>query len=220
MRRRFLVAALVGVSLILAGCLPRPTPSPSPSASQEPTAEPTSSATASATPTSEPSETETASPTATPEPALSLDLPDTSDPREVSVTVEPNVGTDGGEFIVTVTSAADERIDELVLRWPTELGGTLVLAPFVPSEERIREGGPPLVQEWTKWVVGPGEQGEPDGTISLGYGPLLPGATLSMPLNVRRVAEGDVAFDLQVLAGNDILALVGGDPAELRVEIS
>jgi hypothetical protein len=174
---------------------------------------------ASAAPTSEPSETEAASPTATPEPSLSLDLPGGSDPREVSVTVEPNVGAEGGEIIVSVTSVADERIDELVLRWPTELGATLVLAPFVPSEERIRDGGPPLVQEWTKWVVGPGEQGEPDGTISLGYGPLLPGATLTMPLNVRRVAAGAVAFDLQVLARNDLLVIGGGDPAELRVEI-
>lgn len=174
---------------------------------------------ASTSPTSEPSETEVASPTATPEPPLSLDLPDGSDPRVVSVTVDSSVGAEGGEIIVSVTSAADERIDELVLRWPTELGTTLVLAPFVPSEERIRDGGDPLVQVWTKWVVGPGEQDEPDGTISLGYGPLLPGATLTIPLNVRRIAEGAVAFDLQVLAGNDLLMLDGGDPAELRVDV-
>ena len=213
MKRASFAAAMVGVVFVVAGCLPRPTPSPSPSA------EPSPAVTSSPSPTSEPSETEVASPTATAEPSLSLDLPEGSDPRVVSVTVEPDVGADGGEIIVSVTSAADERIDELVLRWPTELGTTLVLAPFVPSEERIRDGGPPLVQEWTKWVVGPGEQGEPDGTISLGYGPLLPGATLTMPLNVRRIAEGAVAFDLQVLARNDLLALDSGDPAELRVEI-
>ena len=207
MRRASFAAAMVGVVFVVAGCLPRPTPSPSPVVTSSPS------------PTSEPSETEVASPTATPEPSLSLDLPEGSDPRVVSVTVEPDVGADGGEIIISVTSAADERIDELVLRWPTELGTTLVLAPFVPSEDRIRDGGPPLVQEWTKWVVGPGEQGEPDGTISLGYGPLLPGATLTIPLNVRRVAEGAVAFDLQVLARNDLLALDSGDPAELRVEI-
>lgn len=215
MRRAPFAAALVAVLFVIAGCLPRPSPTPSP----EPTTEPTPFVTASAAPTSEPSATEAASPTATPEPSLSLDLPEASDPRVVSVAVEPNVGAEGGEILVSVTSAADVRIDELVLRWPTELGATLVLAPFVPSEERIRDGGPPLVQEWTKWVVGPGEQGEPGGTISLGYGPLLPGATLSMPLNVRRVADGAVAFDLQVLARNDLLALDGGDPAELRVEI-
>ncbi len=214
MRRVPVAAAMGGILLVIAGCLPRPSPTPA-----EPTAEPTPTMTASAVPTSEPSDTEAASPTATPEPSLSLDLPDASDSREVSVTVEPNVGAEGGEIIVSVTSAADERIDELVLRWPTELGTTLVLAPFVPSEDRIRDGGPPLVQTWTKWVVGPGEQGEPDGTISLGYGPLLPGATLTMPLNVRRIAEGAVAFDLQVLARNDILALDTGDPAEVRVEI-
>ena len=214
MKRAPVAAAMLGVVFAIAGCLARPTPTP-----PGPTAEPTPTMTVSAAPTSEPSETEAASPTATPEPSLSLDLPDASDPREVAVTVEPSVGAEGGEIIVSVTSAADERIDELVLRWPTELGATLFLAPFVPSEDRIRDGGPPLVQTWTKWVVGPGEHDEPDGTISLGYGPLLPGATLTMPLNVRRVAEGAVAFDLQVLARNDILALEGGDPAELRVEI-
>jgi hypothetical protein len=171
------------------------------------------------TPSAAPTDTVAPSPTATPEPPLSLDLPDESDPRVVSVSIQPNVGAEGGEVIVSVTSTADERIDELVLRWPTELGDSLVLAPFVPSEDRIRDGGPPLVQEWTKWVIGPGEQGEPDGTISLGYGPLLPGATLNMPLNVRRVAGGPVAFDLQVLARNDVLTLDGGEPAELRVEI-
>jgi hypothetical protein len=135
------------------------------------------------------------------------------------VTAEPDIGADGGVLIVTVTSAADERIDELVLRWPTELDQALFLAPFTPSDERIRDGGPPLVQQWTKWVIGPGEQGEPAGTTSLGYGPLLAGATLEMPLVVTRRAPGPVAFDLQVLAGNDLLTLADGSPAELRVEV-
>lgn len=219
MRRAPFAAATVGMVFVVAGCLARPTPSPSPSQTPSPPLEPTPTVAASTSPTSEPSETEVASPTATPEPPLSLDLPEGSDPRVVSVTVDSSVGAEGGEIIVSVTSAADERIDELVLRWPTELGTTLVLAPFVPSEERIRDGGDPLVQVWTKWVVGPGEQDEPDGTISLGYGPLLPGATLTIPLNVRRIAEGAVAFDLQVLAGNDLLMLDGGDPAELRVDV-
>jgi hypothetical protein len=122
-------------------------------------------------------------------------------------------------MLVTVTSQAEDRIDELVLRWPTELSESLFLAPFVPSEDRIRDGGPPLVQAWTKWVVGPGEQGEPDGTTSLGYGPLLPGATLAIALDVIRRSAEPVAFDLQLLAGNDLLVLVGGEPAELRVEV-
>ena len=50
-------------------------------------------------------------------------------------------------------------IEELVLRWPRELNRTLFLRPFEPSEQRIADGGPPLVQEWTKWVLGPGEEG-------------------------------------------------------------
>jgi hypothetical protein len=122
-------------------------------------------------------------------------------------------------MLITVTSGSDQRIDELVLRWPTELGETLFLAPFAPSDDRIRDGGPPLVQAWTKWVIGPGEQGEPAGTTSLGYGPLLAGATLEIPLVVTRRADGPVAFDLQLLAGNDQLSLPDGSAAELRVEV-
>lgn len=214
--RRGTGAALILIG-VLAACAPldmQPQTS-IPAATHTPVATPTPAA----TPSAAPSDSVAPSPTATPEPPLSLDLPNESDPRVVSVSVQPNVGVDGGEIIVSVTSTADERIDELVLRWPTELGDSLVLAPFVPSEERIRDGGPPLVQVWTKWVIGPGEQGEPDGTISLGYGPLLPGATLNIPLIVRRVEGGPVAFDLQVLARNDLLTLDGGEPAELRVEI-
>ena len=130
-----------------------------------------------------------------------------------------DVGDEGGTLTITVTSAAAERIDELVLRWPTELNEILFLAPFTPSEDRIRDGGPPLVQPWTKWVRGPGEQGEPDGTTSIGWGPLLPEAQLEIALQVTRRAPGPVAFDLQLLAGNDLLTLDGGQPAELRVEI-
>ncbi len=213
--RRGPVAALSGlIVLTLAACISLQ-PTPAPIATPTPVATPTAPATA----TTEPTDSQAPSPSATPEPPLSLDLPEVSDPRVVAVSVQPGVGAEGGEIIISVTSAADERIDELVLRWPTELNESLVLAPFVPSEERIRDGGPPLVQEWTKWVIGPGEQGEPDGTISLGYGPLLAGATLDIGLNVRRVADGPVAFDLQVLARNDLLTLDGEEPAELRVEI-
>jgi hypothetical protein len=187
----------------------------SPIASQ--TVAPTPSPTLAASPT--PAATTSASPTATPEPSLSLAPPGTSDPRVVAATLAPDIDDDGGTLTITVTSASEERIDELVLRWPTELNRTLVLAPFTPSEDRIRDGGPPLVQEWTKWVQGPGEQGEPDGTISLGWGPLLPEAELVIELDVTRLAPGPVAFDLQLLSGNDLLALDGGLPAELRVEI-
>ena len=138
----------------------------------------------------------------------------------MTVTVASEVPADGGgEILVAVTSAADERIDELVLRWPTELNDTLFLAPFRPSDGRIAEGGPPLEQEWTKWVIGPGEQDEPDGTISLGYGPLLAGATLEIRLFVTRNGPGPVAFDLQILSRNDLLTLEDGEPAERRVEV-
>jgi hypothetical protein len=211
------LACWVIVAAVVTGCVADPTP---PAASSPP---PTPSATPETTPgpsaTAEASATEAPSPTATAEPPLSLDLPGETDARVVTVSVDPQVGDDGGQILVTVTSQADERIDELVLRWPTELEETLFLAPFVPSADRIREGGPPLVQQWTKWVVGPGEHGEPEGTTSLGYGPLLAGATLEIPIFVTRTAPGPVAFDLQVLARNDLLTLDGGEPAELRVEI-
>jgi hypothetical protein len=108
---------------------------------------------------------------------------------------------------------------ELVLRWATELDETLFLAPFAPSQARIANGGPPLLQDWTKWVVGPGERGEPAGTTSLGWGPLDPGATLTIPIVVTRRAPGAVEFDLQVLAGEAILLLESGEPAELRVSV-
>jgi len=197
--------------LLLTACVasPRPSATARPTAAAQPS--PTGGSSA------EPTEDATAEPT--PEPPLSIDLPEETDDRVVSVDVTPRVGEAGGEIIVTVTSQASERIDELVLRWPTALGESLFLAPFVPSDARIREGGPPLVQEWTKWVIGPGEEGEPAGTISLGYGPLLAGAALRIPLSVTRVQGGGIAFDLQLLADNRLLTLPGGEPAELRVQV-
>ena len=192
-----------------AACVAEETPSP--------TTAPSPSATLATSPTPVP--TAPASPTPTPEPSLSLALPETTDSRVVAAAVAADIGDDGGTLTVTVTSAAAERIDELVLRWPTELNTTLFVAPFTPSEDRIRDGGPPLVQPWTKWVRGPGEQGEPDGTISLGWGPLMPEAELIIELVVTRRAAGPVAFDLQLLAGNDLLTLADGEPAELRVEV-
>jgi hypothetical protein len=166
-----------------------------------------------------PSDTAEPTPIATPEPALSLDLPGETDDRVVVVSVDPQVSADGGQIVVTVTSQADEMVEELVLRWPRGLARTLHLRPFEPSEQRIAEGGPPLVQEWTKWVLGPGEEGEPAGTISLGWGPLFAGATLTIPVDVVRRADGPVAFDLQVLSDNDILTDPDGQPVELRVRV-
>ena len=205
-------AAAAGLSLLLlAGCALTLSPSATPSAGPTATVLPS--------PSAAPTGGGTAEPTATPEPSLSLDLPAERDERVITVEVTPRVGDAGGEIIVSVTSQATERIDELVLRWPSELGASLFLAPFVPTDDRIREGGPPLVQNWTKWVIGPGEEGEPAGTISLGYGPLMPGATLRIPLSVTRRAAGGVAFDLQLLAENALLNLPGGEPAELRVQV-
>ncbi|HEX6140252.1 MAG TPA: hypothetical protein VF013_07320 [Candidatus Limnocylindria bacterium] len=199
---------IVFLALLLASCVARPSPTPTP----RPTASPSPIPTAGATPGGTPS--------ATPEPPLSLALPPETDPRQVSVGVDPQVPADGdGQLVVTVTNLSDERVAELVLRWASGLDQTLFLAPFKPSQQRIANGGPPLVQPWTKWVVGPGERGEPAGTTSLGWGPLDPGATLTIPILVTRRAAGDVAFDLQVLAGEAILTLEDGRPAELRVSV-
>ncbi len=197
--------------LLLAACVAVETPSPSAPQTPTPTDAPTDAPTA--------APTESASPTASPEPPLSLDLPDGSDPRVVAASVDAQIGADEGTLTVTVTSTATERIDELVVRWSSELDEALFLAPFTPSDDRIRDGGPPLVQPWTKWVIGPGERGEPDGTTSVGWGPLLPGATLAIPLDATRRVPGPMAFDLQLLSGNDLLTFEGGGPAEIRVEI-
>ena len=206
-RRRALLASVLvaGTTACTIDLSPTSTATPTPVATPTPAATPTVAPTASAS----------ASPTATPEPTLSLALPEVIDSRVVTATVTP----DGDTLRVTVSSTATERIDELVLRWHAALDGVLRLAPFTPSEDRIRDGGPPLHQEWTKWVVGPGEQGEPAGTISIGWGPLLPGATLEIPLVATRLGEGPVEFDLQLLAGNDLLSFDGGAPAELRVVV-
>jgi hypothetical protein len=203
-------AGALGV-VLLAGCVLGPQ-SPSPSVTTGPTPSPTARPTASVPAGS-------VSPSASPAPTFAIERPPASDPRVVTVSVEPALDGDSGELLVTVTSHADQRIDELVLRWSSALNDVLFLAPFVPSEDRIRDGGPPLVQAWTKWVIGPGERGEPAGTISLGYGPLLPGATLAMPIHAERRVPGPVAFDLQVLAGEGLLTLDDGGDAVLRVEV-
>ncbi len=209
MRRISAPASCLLAGLILAGCALTPSPTPSPRASEPP---------ASAEPAT-PSPSLAASPTATPEPEFALALPDERDPRQVSVTIEPEVGDEAGELLVTVTSLADERIDEIVLRWATPLDEVLFLAPFEPTPDRIEDGGPPLVQNWTKWVIGPGERDEPAGTTSLGYGPLLADATLAIPIVVTRHDDGPIAFDLQLLSGNALLQLEDGSPAVVRVEI-
>jgi hypothetical protein len=202
-------AGLLLPAILLSGCLSGPSPTPSASPTLGDAASP------SATGPSQSSE-----PSATPEAPLSLPIPDRHDGRRISVRVNPDVSADGGgEIVVTVTNRSDRRVKELVLRWPTDLRKSLFLAPFRPSQQRIAEFGPPLLQDWTKWVEGPGESAEPAGTTSLGWGPLVPGGTLTIPILVTRNARGEVSFDLQVLAGEEILTLEGGSRAELRVTV-
>jgi hypothetical protein len=200
-------------AILLGGCLfgPSPTPSTSPTVSPSLVASASPSATGPG---------QSPSPGATPEPPLSLQIPGRHDGRKISVRVNPDVAADGGgQIVVTVINRSDRRVRELVLRWPTDLRDTLFLAPFRPSQQRIAEFGPPLLQDWTKWVDGPGANGEPAGTTSLGWGPLVPGGTLTIPILVTRNARGQVAFDLQVLAGEAILTLEDGSRAELRVTV-
>ncbi len=204
--------ALLPIVVLVAttACIPLPTesgtPTPIPTATPQPTPEPSL----------EPSET----PEPTPEP-YSLTEPEVTDPRQVAVTVAPNLPTDGsGRIVVSVTSLASTRIQELVVRWSTELDEHLFLAPFVPGNDRTCDGCPPLIQPWTKWVVGPGARGEPAGTTSLGYGPLLPApARLDIQLIANRRISGPVSFDLQVLSGEQILTLEDGTQAWLRVSV-
>ncbi|HEY6609026.1 MAG TPA: hypothetical protein VI277_07520 [Candidatus Limnocylindria bacterium] len=213
MRRILRPAGCLVAIAALSGCVLAPGPSPTspPAASAPPSSEPSSAS------STQPSIT--AAPTATPAPSFSLTLPGTTDSRIIEVAIAPDVDAEGGEIVVSVTNTSDERIDEIVLRWATDLDEVLFLSPFEPSEERIREGGPPLVQEWTKWVVGPGERGEPAGTTSLGYGPLLAGATLEIPILAERRQTDPIAFDLQLLSDNDLLQIADGEPAAFRVEL-
>jgi hypothetical protein len=204
--RRAILGLLVLVSA--SACLPLPTETPTPSPTSTPTPEPT--------PTAEPSVT----PEPTPEP-YALPAASSTDPRRVTVTVAPNLATDAsGTITVTVANLDGSMIPELVLRWSTSLDEHLFLAPFTPSNDRICNGCPPLVQPWTKWVIGPGLRGEPAGTTSLGWGPLLAApASLQIPIVANRRIAGPVSFELQVLAGEALLTLDTGLPAEFRVEV-
>ena len=103
-----------------------------------------------------------------------------------------------------------------MLRWPTAVRDQLWLAPFFPSPDRLV---PPLTLPWTKWVEGPGSDGEPEGTTSLGWGPLDPGITLEIVLAAERRSPEPIAFDLQLLDENAILRLPDGSAAETRVEV-
>ncbi|MGZ8562553.1 MAG: hypothetical protein ACXWWU_02935 [Candidatus Limnocylindria bacterium] len=204
MAPRSLAAAMLAL-VLLAGCglFPSPTPSPEPSLEPTPTAEPTPSP----------------APTPTEEPGLRLPAPATSDRTAITYTVTVEVeAAASGRVVVVVTNLSQTRVPELVLRWPTAVKETVFLAPFEPSQQRIREGGDPLVQAWTKWVDGPGEHAEPAGTTSLGWGPLLAGGTLTIPILATRVAPGPLTFDLQILNGEKILT-GDGAPAWTQVTV-
>lgn len=215
---RSLAASLLAISL--AACVAQPTPAPTGSLPASVAATPSPST---ATPTD--------TPTATPEPVLKLRLPPARDPRRVRFQIDPKVSPKGdGSIQVTVENLSNRRIDEIVLRWPTELKKTLFLAPFTPTRERVAENGAPLHFSWTRWVEGPGELGEPAGTTTLGYGPLLPGQVLTIPLVVTRRGPGPIAFEMQFLSGvahqapvppegDALLRAPKGDPAETRVEV-
>ena len=150
---------------------------------------------------------------------MTLPAPVATDRIAITYTVTADVQAgQSGRLVVVVTNLSQEMVPELVLRWPTAVRNTIFLAPFEPSQQRIREGGPPLVQDWTRWVDGPGESGEPAGTTSLGWGPLLPGGTLTIPILAKRIAPGPLSFDFQILAGEAVL-LSGGVPAWLHVEV-
>jgi hypothetical protein len=197
-RSRLLVITSAGV---LAACSTQPTPSPGASPSLVPSSAPSASV----------------EPTATPIPRLTLPAPKATDATSIRYSLRVDLKAGGsGRLVVVVANLTQKMVPELVLRWPTAVRDTIFLAPFEPSQQRIREGGDPLVQSWTKWVDGPGELGEPAGTTSLGWGPLLPGGTLTIPILATRVAPGPLVFDLQILNGEAILTGPSG-PALVQV---
>jgi hypothetical protein len=227
MRPSALHPFLVGLlsMTLLIGCSSEATPSPS-APPPSPISQPASPSLTSTTPSS------SAVATPSPTPPLTLTVPARRDPSQIRFSVSPQLdGEVGavGKLVVTVRNLGRQRIDEIVLRWPTALRDELYLAPFTPSAGRAKEGVP-LVVPWTKWVEGPGEHGEPAGTTSLGWGPLLSGAELTIPVVATRKAAGPIAFDLQLLSGvpaagdvpeggDALLSVEGGGPAQTRVEL-
>lgn len=205
--------AAIAAGLVIAGCSLQPTPSTNPSVGGSPSVGASAAPTAGQTATAEPSPTNGG--------RLTLPAPTTSDPTPVSYSVTVNVAAGAsGQIVIVVTNLGDVMIPELILRWPTDVRDTVFLAPFEPSQQRIREGGDPLVQDWTRWVEGPGEHGEPAGTTTLGWGPLLSGGTLTIPILATRVAAGPIVFDLQILNGDTEAVLRSdGRPVWLQVEV-
>lgn len=201
--------ATLACAVVLAACSLQTTPS----ASAKPSAAGSSAGGASA------SESASAEPSPSDSGRLILPPPTATDSTLISYTVTVEVAAGAsGQLVIVVTNLGQELVPELVLRWPTELRDTVFLAPFQPSAQRIREGGDPLVQDWTKWVEGPGEHGEPAGTTSLGWGPLLVGGTLTIPVLATRVVPAPITFDLQILNGEALLQ-TDGAPAWTQVTV-
>jgi hypothetical protein len=205
------LASLAG-AVVLAACSLQASPSNS---ANSPTPFPTSggnSVPESASATTEPSPSDSG--------RLTLPAPSETDSTiPISFAITVDIAADAsGQLTVVVTNLGQQIVPELVLRWPTQVRDTVFLAPFQPSAQRIREGGDPLVQDWTKWVEGPGEHGEPAGTTSLGWGPLLVGGTLTIPVLATRVAPGPITFDVQILNGEAVLQS-DGVPAWTQVTV-
>jgi hypothetical protein len=197
-------AAVLTACVLQSSPTPGATPTPGPSSAGP-------SASASIGATAEPSPSDGG--------RLKLPSPVGTDPTPITYSVKVEVAAGAsGQLVVVVTNRGDAIVPELVLRWPTKVRDTIFLAPFTPSQQRIREGGDPLVQDWTKWVDGPGENGEPAGTTSLGWGPLLVGGTLTIPIVANRVAPGPIAFDMQILNGEKVFDSDGA-PAWFEVDI-
>src|SRR4029077_5954242 len=82
-----------------------------------------------------------AEPTATPIPRLTLPAPKATDPTSVRYSLKLDLKAGGsGRLVVVVTNLTEQMVPELVLRWPTAVRDTIYLAPFEPSQQRIREG--------------------------------------------------------------------------------
>ena len=158
----------------------------------------------------------TPSPTATPEADVQPGAAETTDPRVVGATAVADIAS---------KAARDLHGDEAPQRSASTSCPAMadraqrdaVHAPFTPSEDRSATAA----RRWSRvdqWVIGPGEQGEPAGTISLGWDRCCRKRRWS-GARTSRAWRRVLAFDLQLLAGNDLLTFDGGGTAELRVEV-
>ena len=211
MPSRLTVASVALLLVAMTACTPSPSATTTPSESAQ------ESVVASVAPTI------TAQPTLPSSPDFAatypLPVPTLRSTIQVRTTVTPSVPREGkGQMVVTVTNLSQYLIPDVVLRWNTDLKQRLWLAPFSPSSGRVCAFCV-LRVNWTRWVEGPGELGEPAGTTSLGWGPLLPRATLTIRVVATRVVAGPVGFDLQFLSRGSILHFADNSVAQVRIFI-